>query len=506
MTEINRRDALKMAAGAAALGVVASAPAWAQTAPRVTFVLTNDIYKMSEEKGRGGLPRLAAVVRAERARNPNTIFAHAGDTMSPSLMSGFDQGAHMIDTFSAMTLDAFAPGNHEFDFGKDNFLKRMGEAKFPVYAANLRQADGSPVPGIKDNAIFEMAGVKIGVFGLTLQMTPSLSSPGDLKFEPEFETARAQNRALKQAGAEFVVAVVHSDRATDIRMFDARVADIILTGHDHDLRVVYDGKTAMVESGEDAQYVTVVEVALDVKVADGRRTIAWWPEFRIVDTATVTPDPEILAKVKGYEGELSRELDVPVATLAVAFDSRSATVRSQEAAVGNLIADAIRSATLSDIAIVNGGGIRGNRQYPSGHSLTRRDILSELPFGNRTAVTQITGAAVKAALENGVSQLENRGGRFPQVSGISFDIDPKQPVGQRIGAVMVGGTPIDDARTYTVATNDFMLRGGDGYTSLAGKVTATVDSGGSLLASDVMAYARKLGTVQVRPEGRIVFK
>ena len=181
-------------------------------------------------------------------------------------------------------------------------------------------------------------------------------------------------------------------------------------------------------------------------------------------------------------------------------------MRSQETAIGNLVADAVRAAAGADAAILNGGGIRANRQYPVGTALTRRDILSELPFGNKSAVTEITGAALRAALENGVSLLENRGGRFPQVSNLVVEVDTKAPVGRRILSVKVGGAPLDEARTYKIATNDFMLRGGDGYTMLAGKMAPTVDSGDSLVANDVMVYARRLGSVAVKPEGRIILK
>jgi len=243
-----------------------------------------------------------------------------------------------------------------------------------------------------------------------------------------------------------------------------------------------------------------------VKTTDGRRTLTWTPEFRIVSSATVTPDPAILAMVKGFETELSRELDVPVATLAAELDSRTALVRSQETSIGNLFADAVRAATGADAAILNGGGIRANKQYPVGTALTRRDILSELPFGNKSAVTEITGTALRAALENGVSLLENRGGRFPQVSNLVVEVDTKAPAGKRILSVKVGGAPLEEARIYKVATNDFMLRGGDGYTMLAGKLAPTVDSGDSLVANDVMVYARRLGSVAVKPEGRIVLK
>ncbi|MCP8939739.1 bifunctional metallophosphatase/5'-nucleotidase [Alsobacter sp. SYSU M60028] len=506
MGTFSRRDTLRLGLAGASLAVLASTGASAQGAVKVTFVLTNDIYLMNEEKGRGGIPRLAAIVKAERAKNPNVVFAHGGDTLSPSLMAGFDQGAHMVDLFNTVPPDALVPGNHEWDFGQEVFLKRMGESKFPWLAANVRQADGSAVPGLKDTIVLERGGVRIGIVGAALESTPQISSPGTLKFSSVTDTVKAQAKALRDAGADFIVALVHADRSTDLQLFDAKGVDLILTGHDHDLRVVYDGKIAMAESGEDAQYVTAIDVAMDLKVDGAKRTLTWRPEFRIIDTATATPDPDVLAKVKGYEAQLSKELDVPVGTLAVDLDSRTASVRSQETAIGNLIADALKNATGADVAITNGGGIRGNKQYAAGATLSRRDILTELPFGNRTATTDITGAALKAALENGVSQFENRAGRFPQVSGLTVEVDPKQPVGKRVLSVKVNGAPLDEAKTYKVATNDFMLRGGDGYTSLAGKVAATVDSGGSLMANDVMVYARKLGTIQVKQEGRIVLK
>lgn len=506
MSRLSRRDTLRLGLGATLTALAAPGAAFAQGAVKVTFLLTNDIYEMNEEKGRGGFPKLAAIVKAERAKSPNVVFVHGGDTLSPSLMSGFTQGAHMIDLFNALPPDALVPGNHEFDFGKDIFLKRMGDSKFPWVAANIRNGDGSPVPGLKDTMIIEKGGVRIGIVGSALETTPALSSPGDLKFASTLDTVKAQAKALRDQGADFIVALVHADRATDLALFDAKQVDLILTGHDHDLRVVYDGKIAMAESGEDSEFVTAIDVTMDLKVDGNKRTLTWRPDFRIIDTVSVTPDPEMLAKVKVYEGELSKELDVPVGTLGVEIDSRTASVRSQETAIGNLIADALKAATGADVAITNGGGIRANKQYPVGAAWTRRDVLSELPFGNRTATTDITGAALKAALENGFSQIENRAGRFPQVSGLVIEVDTKAPAGKRVQSVKVNGAPLDEAKTYKVATNDFMLKGGDGYTSLAGKVAATIDSGGSLMANDVMAHVRKQGTVTTKVEGRIVLK
>ncbi len=506
MNRFDRRQAL-LGGSAAGLATILARGAFAQAqTTRVTFVLTNDIYKISEEKGRGGMARLAAVVRAERARGGHVVFAHAGDTFSPSLMSGFDKGQHMVALFNAMGLDVFAPGNHEFDFGKAEYLKRVSEAKFPVLAANLRAADGSVLPGHADTLVKSFGAIKIGFLGLALEETPLISSSEDLKFAAAADIARSGAAALKAGGADLVVVVAHADKSTRLRLAETRGVDLVLNGHNHDVHIAYDGKSVAAESGEDAQYVLVIDVDVAIAGEGARRQARWSPAFRIIDSKDVAPDAAVAGLVKGYEEMLSKELDVEIATLAAPLDSRSASVRGGEAAIGNLIADAIRASTGADVAITNGGGIRANKQYPVGHKLTRRDVLAELPFGNRTATTQITGKALKAALENGLSQVEQRGGRFPQVSGLKVIASLAAPAGSRVQSVEVNGQPLDETKTYTVATNDFMLRGGDGYATLAGKVAATVDSGGALMANDVMVHARRLGTIEAKVEGRVVVR
>ena len=507
MTNISRRDTMKIAglAGAAAAAGGTAAEAQIGPKPALTLVLVNDIYKMSEQKGRGGFARLNAIVKAERAKGP-VLYCHAGDCFSPSLMSGFDQGAHIVELQNVAAPDIFVPGNHEFDHSKDNYLKLVGESKYPYFAANLRGPGNTVLPKHKDRAMFELGGLKVGVFGVALQMTPQMANSGDLVFSSEMDTVRAQAKALRDEGADLVVAVTHTDFATDLAIMRSRAADVLLTGHDHDLRVVYDNRVVMVESGEEGEYVTAIDILADVTTRDGKRVVSWKPQFRVIDSATVTPDPETLAIVKKYEAELSKELDIEIGSTAVELDSRSATVRSQEAIVGNLIADAIRDVTGAQIGIANGGGIRGNKVYPAGSKLTRRDILTELPFGNTTVLVEISGAQVKEAFENGVSQIDNRAGRFPQISGGKFEFDPKAPAGSRITSFLVDGKPLDPAAKYTVAANEFILAGGDGYTSLNKGKTLIGATDGKLMASVVMSYIRKLGALQNKLEGRIVIK
>ena len=477
----------------------------------VTFLLVNDIYEMSAQKAqdgreRGGFARLATAVKAERASGRHVIFAHGGDTLSPSLMSGLDRGAHIVTLTNMVRPDVFAPGNHEFDFGKAVFLQRMGEARFPIYAANLRGPDGAPLPNVRDRGIVTIDGVRIGITGATYDDTPRTSSPDDLKFLPTVATTLAQADALWREGADFVLAVVHADRKQTVDLMTTRKVDLVLSGHNHDLYINFDGRNGIVESSYDAHYLVAVDVRIEVTEREGRRSTVWWPQFRVIDTANVTPDPEVAAVVAVYERELAQQMDVPIATTAVALDSRNATVRTAEAAIGNLFADAMRELSQADAAVMNGGGIRAGKTYEPGSMITRRDVLAELPFGNRVVTLEITGQDLKHALENGLAQLPQAGGRFPQVSGIRLTADPSRPAGERILSIEVAGAPLDPARRYRVATNDFLARGGDGYVTFAHATPLLPVADSPLLANDVMVYLRRLGTVQTGVEGRIVLR
>src|SRR5262249_40274730 len=151
-------------------------------------------------------------------------------------------------------------------------------------------------------------------------------------------------------------------------------------------------------------------------------------------------------------------------------------------------------------------GIRAGKLYPPGSTITRRDILAELPFSNKVVTVEISGRDLKRAMENGLAQLPNAGGRFPQVSGIAFEADISRPPGERITAINVGGAPLDDDRMYTVVTNDFIARGGDGYVTVRDAKRLLPDEDSPLMANQVMVYVRQLGTVRTGIEGRLVIK
>lgn len=484
-----------------ALACSLAGPALAETVT-LHFVQTNDIDRMEDIKGRGGFARLAAVVEAERAKGP-TLLVHSGDTLSPSLLSGIDKGAHIIDILNQMGVAAMTPGNHEFDFGKDNFHTRIGEAKFPIVTSNIREPDGSQPPNTLDEKIVDVDGIKIAFYGLTTEDTPTVSSPGDMVFNSSILTGKAKAKALREAGADLVVAVVHTPLSVDIALVRANAVDLVFSGHDEHLLAFFDGKTVLTESGSQADDIIVTTVVVDKTEKDGKTTVSWKPHFEIIDSSTVTPDPKIAAVVKGYQDKLDAALKVDIGTTSTALDSRRATVRGEEAAIGNLFADAVRAAVGADVAIINGGGIRADKEYPAGTVLTRADVFAELPFGNKTVKLSVPGQTILDALTNGFSQADAGTGRFPQVSGLVVDVDLSKPVNQRVKSVSIGGKPLDPAATYTLATNDFMAVGGDGYVMFrdADRLVGPADA--QLMASQVIDYVAAKKTVAPVVQGRI---
>ncbi|BCP55058.1 multifunctional 2',3'-cyclic-nucleotide 2'-phosphodiesterase/5'-nucleotidase/3'-nucleotidase [Kaistia sp. 32K] len=485
------------------LATLATGPLLAEPVT-ISFVQTNDIDRMEDLDGRGGFARLATVVAAERAKGP-TLFVHSGDTISPSLLSGIDKGVHIIDILNRMKLDVLTPGNHEFDFGPDVFHARIGEATFPVVTSNIREPDGSQPKNTVDERIVEIEGVRIGIYGLTTEDTRTVASPGDTIFNSSIETGKAKGEALRAAGADLVVAVVHTPLSLDMALVRNRAADLVFSGHDEHLLAFYDGKTVLTESCAQAENIVITRVTVDKQEKDGKTTVHWRPHFEIVDSATVTPDPEIAAVVKSYQDKLDAELKVAIGTSETALDSRRATVRGEEAAIGNLIADAMRHAVDAEVAITNGGGIRADREYPAGATLTRADVFAELPFGNKTVKLVVTGEKLRQALESGFSLTEAAAGRFPQVSGLVVEVDLSKLPGMRVRSVLVNGAPLDPERKYTLATNDYLAGGGDGYLAFkdAARLISPVDA--KLMASDVIDYVTTAKTIAPKVEGRILF-
>lgn len=463
---------------------------------KITLLGVGDVYAYDGDGKQGGFARLNAVARAERAANPNMLYLFDGDMLSPSLLSGFDKGQNTVEMTNLVPFDLAVPGNHEFDFGPENFAEKMKASKYPWAAINLT------MEGLGGVVMKEVAGVRIALIPVAQDTSPQVSNTGDLAFAPTVDTAIEAARAARE-DADLVVGVVQTDVYNDLKLVRSKAFDVILSGDDHHYSTYYDGVTAYVETSVDARILAPLDLMVDVSEKDGKRVVKWQPSFRFIDTAMVTPDPETQALVDGYKADMDAKLGAVIGRTETALDSRRNVVRGQESAMGDLIADAMRAQVGADIAIMNGGGIRADRTYDAGTELTRRDILTELPFGNTVQLTELPGSQILEALENGVSQVEKGSGRFPQVSGLSFTYDASAEPGKRVSEVMVGAKPLEAATLYKVAVNDYILGGGDGYAALGGGRMINDTGAGVLVANAVMDYVEKLGSVAPMVEGRI---
>ena len=347
---------------------------------------------------------------------------------------------------------------------------------------------------------------RVGIMGLVTPNTKYVSGPETDKFLPVMDTVKDLHKELKRQGADLIVALSHTDFVEDMEIIQSGLVDVLLSGHDH-YHIFFDNdKAVWIDSGEFAEKVGILDVHMNSYIKRGKKRFSWEANMRFVDTINVPEEKSISEKVKSFEKLLGKELSIKIGKTATELDSRKKTVRTEEAAIGNLIIDAMREGVEADVGITNGGGIRAKRVYSPGTTITRKDILTELPFGNVVVKIQLKGSQIWEALENGVSKVENNSGRFPQVSGMSFTYNPKSKKGRRIISIKIGNKPLNKGKTYTLATNDFMAKGGDGY-SVFKKGKVIIDaSGATLMANMVMDYIKAKGSVSPKVEGRIVAK
>jgi 5'-nucleotidase len=408
-----------------------------------------------------------------KAQNPNTIFTMGGDTISPSVESRTFKGAQMIDAWNAVGIDYAVFGNHEFDVKTDVLLQRMKESKFQWLGANVFDkktqkifADTPPF------VIREFEGVKVGIIGFLLPETKQTSSMEENLEVLDFcQTAKNFVPKMREAGAKTVVALTHLSMEQDKQLAKCADFDLILGGHEHTLLQSSSNGTPIFKMTADARELGRFNLHINKKTGEVENMD--WEIIPVTDAIDKTAEfketaAEFSKAVAKYD-TLLQELAKPVGATSETLDALSFSNRNKETNIGNFIADAYRNAVGADVALVNGGSIRADLTYNPG-VLTKRDVLSILPFNNPIVKTEVSGKLLREILEHGVARSaeDNEPGRFPQISGMSFKFDVSKPAGNRVIEILVGGKPVDEKKIYTLATSDFLVaRGGDGYTMFA---------------------------------------
>lgn len=473
----------------------------------------------------GGIARLKTAIDIKRAdaakTGANTVLLSAGDEFQGSLFFTQYKSEIVAKFMNDMGFDVVATGNHEFDDGPAEFAKFIDAAKFPIIGGNFDTTKDPDLKGRPQGVIvLDIGGQKVGVVGATTEETPEISSVGDVGFENVTTYVRGAVQALEASGVDKIIVLSHIGYTLDQALAAAVPGiDVIVGGHSHTFLSSTDEKASgpypTLVKNPDGVDVPIVQAGQYGKYL-GDITITWDDSGKVTKAegapilldASVTADQGFLDRVAEAGKPLEELKSKVIGESDSPIEGDRKVCRAMECSMGNLVADAMLDRVKGEgvsIAIQNGGGVRASiDQGP----ITMGEVLTVLPFSNTLATFQLTGADIIASLENGLSDIENGAGRFPQVAGLKYSFDKTKPSGSRlVGDVMVeeDGTwaPIDPAKVYGVVTNNFMRNGGDGYALFSTNGQNAYDFGPPL--ENVLAdyIASKGGVYTPYTDGRI---
>ena len=453
-----------------------------------------------------GLARVSTIVKQTRAEDPNVLFLDAGDTIHGTVFASLTKGESVIRVMNEMGYDAMTTGNHDYNYGLDRIEKLQNTMNFPVLVSNLTYKDTGE-KAFKPYTIKILPnGVRIGIFGLATPETAYKTNPTNVEavtFNDPIAAAKESVTALKAQGVNYIIALSHLGIDEDSIYTSIKIAqevdgiDLIVDGHSHTTleEGMWVKETLIVQSGFYDKNLGEVTVKLN-KDGSKEETAKLFTKKYAMEN--IKKDPAITAIVDEVNKENEKITSVVVGETPVILDGERNDVRAGETNLGDMITEAVLAKTGAEGVITNGGGIRASIQKGT---ITRGDIISVLPFGNYVIVKEISGQDLKDAIENGIQSYPDTRGAFPHVAGFTFKFDPMNEVGNKVYDITFNdGEKLDLARTYKVATNDFMAVGGDKYTSLKGKKTVNEYEG---LEEILGEYIKNNGITHTIVDGRV---
>lgn len=486
-------------------------------AREVTILYTNDFhsavdpipaYWLPGSPRLGGAAHLTTFVNQIRRRDRTVFLFDTGD-MFTGMMSFLTRGEAMMEMMISMQYDAMAIGNHEFDYGGDNFEKQMNRVPFPVLGANIFYK-GTKHRYSRPYAIIERNGVRLGVIGIIGQDARSVALPSGithLDFLDPIPVVREAVAELKPH-VDLIVVLAHQGKTGPMQT-DAEAHQDLQRDFDEDIRLcgevegidVFVGGHA--HRGIEKPFVhpktgtLIVQTYgygtrlgyLKLRVRD-KKIVAHEGELLKVWSDRLAPDPVVAAKMKRYNEQVAGEIGEVIGRSKV----RLVRDYRKESPLGSFVADVLRERSGADIGLTNAGGLRAD--LPEGN-VTKGNVLDALPFVNSLVVFEMTGTEIREVLEQSLS-LE-RG--MAQVSGLRAVYDMKRPVGNRLVELQINGKPVEDGRVYRVATNSFLGQGGDLYQTF---LRLKVISEEKLLSEIVIDYLRKHKVIEPPKMGRLI--
>lgn len=479
----------------------------------ITILHTNDVHGHAWSFGkpvRGGLAAQAALVkkiREEVAQNQGIVFlVSAGDVNTGVAESDYYQGKPDLLAMDAMGYDAMALGNHEFDRGTDQIEMQKKWVNFPILSANISYKDKAKSRLAAPYAILEKAKVKIAFLGLTTDTLKYLIHPQNFKVldvENPIEVSRRLLPQIQKEGADFVIAVTHmgvsetgkrthSKLVNDDKKLAADVPEIplIIGGHSHTLLPtgITVGNTLIAQAGEWSQYLGRVDLVWDSvehKILSKSATV-------IPITPDTGEDAEVKVILDRFLEEAKPKFDAVIGSATNEMGADREKVRTSETELGNFVCDVLKEYAKTDVAVFNSGGIRA--KLPKG-DLRIRDILQAFPFKNTVTTAKLSGALLRKAIQQGVEN-RNTTGSLLQVSGITYTFQRNT-----VKEIRVNGALLKDSATYTLATNNFVIQGGDGLTAM--EESDEIHETGQSVDELLIAYIKQKNKVTGNITGRI---
>jgi len=354
--------------------------------------------------GRGGVAHLKTITDSIRQKNQNTYLIHGGDLAGGVLFGGMYKGWPMIRAFNQIPLDLCNFGQHEFDFGSTHADSLVRRSKFQWFSSNLQSPSGKPFADVPRYVIHNFHGIRVAFIGLTDAMNTTLNDGGVVQENLKKAISEVLPQ-IKSQHPDWIIAVTQTDLETNRKLLNAfPQIDFVFTEEEHEYNsnAFYQGKRPII-----APAGNMSSVAHVILRKTGR------PSVEIIPLdSTVSSAPQLRKLEVFYRNDMNQKLSEPLAQLKVPLSFREGI--TGESAAGNLIADAFRAAYHSDVALINGGGIRAN--VPAG-TFTLKSARSLLPFGNKLCLVKMTGEQLKKMLK---ANVNSKTGQLFQVSGIKY--------------------------------------------------------------------------------------
>ena len=462
------------------------------------------IYPVVDKHGeRGGVARTKTLVDSVKKENKNTVVLQGGDLGGGVLFGAVYHGFPMIEAFNKMPIDISNFGQHEFDFGVTEARNLVNKSKFQWISTNLKESSGKPFNNSKEYIVKKIGDFKVGFLGTTDGMVTTIKTT-EIYNEDIIKIIGENLETLQNENGDSIALFTQSEQELNIEILEKYPEINAVLAEEKSEKynfVTYVGEKPIVSPQGNMGSIVKIDI---FKNKDGK--IKQSLEFLPVDSS-VPSDKEMLKLEEFYKEKLDRDLGTVIAKNNVKLDSgfgENHHARYEESNVGNLIADAYKNHFDTEIAFMNGGGIRANIE--SG-DFRLRDAISILPFSNKVGAFKYSGKTIVEALEHGVSSVDKKAGRFLQVSGMEYIYNPKNEVGSRVSNVTINGKPIQLGTIYTVALPLYIKNGGDGFQMLKNTMgVVEIDSEKNIDSDIFIDYVKKIKVLNPKLEGRIVVK